>query len=149
MQPKMMLFDEPTSALDPHLVGDVLKVMRQLAASGMTMIVVTHELSFAREVADTVAVMADGQIVESGAPQQRALSNPSDPRACGFPAPRPAERSANPTNPGHNRPKLVPVSSLQGDAVGPAVRKHAVISATPARRCLPATRNGPAEMLDA
>ena len=80
MQPKVMLFDEPTSALDPLLVGEVLEVMKQLAASGMTMIVVTHELSFAREVADTVAVMADGQIIECG-PPERVLTNPSDPRA--------------------------------------------------------------------
>jgi polar amino acid transport system ATP-binding protein len=83
MHPKVMLFDEPTSALDPHLKGEVLDVMKQLAASGMTMIVVTHELSFAREVADTVAVMADGQIVESG-PPERVLTNPSDPRARAF-----------------------------------------------------------------
>jgi polar amino acid transport system ATP-binding protein len=83
MQPKLMLFDEPTSALDPHLVGEVLDVMKTLAASGMTMIVVTHELSFAREVADTVAVMADGQIVESG-PPERVLTNPTDPRARAF-----------------------------------------------------------------
>jgi len=83
MQPKVMLFDEPTSALDPHLVGEVLEVMKKLAASGMTMIVVTHELSFAREVADTVAVMADGQIIESG-PPERVLTNPTDPRARAF-----------------------------------------------------------------
>jgi polar amino acid transport system ATP-binding protein len=83
MQPKVMLFDEPTSALDPHLVAEVLDVMKTLAASGMTMIVVTHELSFAREVADTVAVMADGQIVESG-PPKRILTNPTEPRARAF-----------------------------------------------------------------
>lgn len=83
MEPKVMLFDEPTSALDPHLKGEVLDVMRQLAASGMTMIVVTHELSFAREAAETVAVMADGQIVGSG-PPENVLTNPSDPRARAF-----------------------------------------------------------------
>ena len=83
MQPKVMLFDEPTSALDPHLVGEVLDVMKTLAASGMTMIVVTHELAFAREVADTVAVMADGQIVESG-PPARVLADPTEPRARAF-----------------------------------------------------------------
>jgi len=83
MQPKVMLFDEPTSALDPLLVAEVLETMKQLAASGMTMIVVTHELSFAREVADTVAVMTDGQIIESG-PAERVLSEPSDPRARAF-----------------------------------------------------------------
>ena len=83
MQPKVMLFDEPTSALDPHLVGEVLEVMKRLAATGMTMIVVTHELSFAREVADRVAVMADGQIIESG-PPERVLTDPTDPRARAF-----------------------------------------------------------------
>lgn len=70
MEPKVMLFDEPTSALDPELVGEVLKVMKDLAASGMTMIVVTHELGFAREVADRVVFMADGHIVEEGEPRQ-------------------------------------------------------------------------------
>ena len=70
MQPKLMLFDEPTSALDPELVGDVLDAMRQLAADGMTMIVVTHEMGFAREVADTVVFMDEGVVVESGRPSQ-------------------------------------------------------------------------------
>lgn len=70
MEPKVMLFDEPTSALDPELVGEVLKVMKDLAASGMTMVVVTHELGFAREVADRVVFMADGHIVEEGNPSQ-------------------------------------------------------------------------------
>jgi polar amino acid transport system ATP-binding protein len=68
MEPKLMLFDEPTSALDPELVGDVLEVMRQLAADGMTMVVVTHEMEFAREVADTVVFMDGGVVVEAGAP---------------------------------------------------------------------------------
>ncbi|MEV4311627.1 amino acid ABC transporter ATP-binding protein [Actinocrispum sp. NPDC049592] len=68
MQPKLMLFDEPTSALDPELVGDVLAVMRQLAADGMTMVVVTHEMEFAREVADTVVFMDGGVVVEAGSP---------------------------------------------------------------------------------
>jgi polar amino acid transport system ATP-binding protein len=68
MQPKLMLFDEPTSALDPELVGDVLGVMRQLAREGMTMIVVTHEMGFAREAADRVVVMDDGRIIEEGTP---------------------------------------------------------------------------------
>lgn len=67
MQPAVMLFDEPTSALDPELVGEVLQVMQQLASEGMTMIVVTHEMGFAREVADTLIVMEDGLIIESGA----------------------------------------------------------------------------------
>jgi polar amino acid transport system ATP-binding protein len=83
MKPKVMLFDEPTSALDPHLVGEVLDVMKALAASGMTMIVVTHEVAFAREVADVVAVMSDGQIIESG-PPEIVLTNPTDPRARAF-----------------------------------------------------------------
>ncbi|WP_040598614.1 ATP-binding cassette domain-containing protein [Patulibacter medicamentivorans] len=68
MEPKLMLFDEPTSALDPELVGDVLDVMRDLARDGMTMVVVTHEIGFAREVADTVVFMDDGVVVESGPP---------------------------------------------------------------------------------
>ena len=66
MQPKVMLFDEPTSALDPELVGEVLQVMKTLAREGMTMLVVTHEMGFAREVADMVAVMDGGVILESG-----------------------------------------------------------------------------------
>jgi len=70
MNPKLMLFDEATSALDPELVGDVLKVMKQLAEEGMTMVVVTHEMGFAREVADHVIFMADAQIVEQGPPEQ-------------------------------------------------------------------------------
>jgi polar amino acid transport system ATP-binding protein len=70
MEPKLMLFDEPTSALDPELVGDVLDVMRELAAAGMTMVVVTHEIGFAREVGDTVVFMDDGVAVESGAPAE-------------------------------------------------------------------------------
>ncbi|HET6949104.1 MAG TPA: amino acid ABC transporter ATP-binding protein [Acidimicrobiales bacterium] len=69
MQPKIMLFDEPTSALDPEMIAEVLDVMRELARSGMTMVVVTHEMGFAREVADRVIFMADGQIVEAGTPQ--------------------------------------------------------------------------------
>jgi polar amino acid transport system ATP-binding protein len=70
MQPKLMLFDEPTSALDPELVGEVLDVMRGLAEDGMTMIVVTHEMAFARDAGDAVAFMDDGMIVESGAPRE-------------------------------------------------------------------------------
>jgi polar amino acid transport system ATP-binding protein len=69
MKPKLMLFDEPTSALDPELVGDVLAVMRRLASEGMTMIVVTHELGFAREAADRVVMMDEGRIIEEGAPE--------------------------------------------------------------------------------
>jgi polar amino acid transport system ATP-binding protein len=83
MKPKLMLFDEPTSALDPELVGEVLQVMRDLARSGMTMIVVTHELGFAREVANRVVFMDRGAIVESGTPQQ-VLVNPQHPRTRDF-----------------------------------------------------------------
>jgi polar amino acid transport system ATP-binding protein len=83
MQPKLMLFDEPTSALDPELVGDVLAVMRELAQSGMTMVVVTHEMGFAREVGDTVVFMDGGVIVESGAPEQ-VLAAPSHERTKSF-----------------------------------------------------------------
>jgi polar amino acid transport system ATP-binding protein len=83
MEPKLMLFDEPTSALDPELVGEVLDVMRRLAADGMTMVVVTHEMGFAREVADTVAFMDDGVVVEHGPPGQ-VLANPSHERTRAF-----------------------------------------------------------------
>ncbi|AWJ82292.1 polar amino acid ABC transporter ATP-binding protein (plasmid) [Azospirillum sp. TSH58] len=83
MKPKVMLFDEPTSALDPELVGEVLQVMKTLAEEGMTMMVVTHEMGFAREVADTVVVMADGRIVESGPPEQ-IFTNPTQERTRGF-----------------------------------------------------------------
>ena len=68
MNPEVLLFDEPTSALDPEVVGDVLKVMKDLAKEGMTMVVVTHEMNFARDVSDKVVFMADGVIVESGTP---------------------------------------------------------------------------------
>ncbi len=70
MQPEVMLFDEPTSALDPEMVGEVLEVMQELAKSGMTMVVVTHEMGFAREVADRVLFMADGKLLEEGAPDE-------------------------------------------------------------------------------
>ncbi len=83
MRPELMLFDEPTSALDPELVGEVLSVMQDLAASGMTMIVVTHEVGFAREVADQVVFMDDGVIVESGSPAQ-VIDDPQNPRTRDF-----------------------------------------------------------------
>ncbi|MFL5121558.1 MAG: amino acid ABC transporter ATP-binding protein [Microvirga sp.] len=83
MRPKLMLFDEPTSALDPELVGEVLEVMRDLARSGMTMIVVTHELGFAREVASRVVFMDRGAIVEEGPPQE-ILARPQHPRTREF-----------------------------------------------------------------
>jgi polar amino acid transport system ATP-binding protein len=83
MDPKLMLFDEPTSALDPELVGDVLQAMQELAREGMTMVVVTHEMGFAREVADKVVFMDDGVVVESGVPEQ-VLANPSHERTRAF-----------------------------------------------------------------
>jgi polar amino acid transport system ATP-binding protein len=83
MRPKLMLFDEPTSALDPELVGEVLTAMQDLASSGMTMIVVTHEMGFARKVADTVAFMDAGLIVESG-PPDKILDNPQHERTKSF-----------------------------------------------------------------
>jgi polar amino acid transport system ATP-binding protein len=83
MKPKLMLFDEPTSALDPELVGDVLDVMRDLARDGMTMVVVTHEMGFAREVADRLVFMDGGVIVEEGDPRE-VLANPSHERTQAF-----------------------------------------------------------------
>ncbi len=79
MEPKVMLFDEPTSALDPELIGEVLNVMKKVAKEGMTMLVVTHEMGFAREVADRVLVMADGEIIEDAKPAA-LFSTPQDPR---------------------------------------------------------------------
>ncbi|MGO3796723.1 MAG: amino acid ABC transporter ATP-binding protein, partial [Pauljensenia sp.] len=83
MQPKVMLFDEPTSALDPEMINEVLDVMVQLAKDGMTMIVVTHEMGFARKAADRVAFMSDGQIIEQAAPEQ-FFSHPETDRAKDF-----------------------------------------------------------------
>jgi polar amino acid transport system ATP-binding protein len=83
MEPKLMLFDEPTSALDPELVGEVLDVIKGLAADGMTMLVVTHEMGFAREVADTVVFMDGGVVVESGPPSE-VLGNPQEARTQDF-----------------------------------------------------------------
>jgi polar amino acid transport system ATP-binding protein len=83
MDPKLMLFDEPTSALDPELVGDVLDVMRQLAKDGMTMIVVTHEMGFAREAADRLVMMCDGAIIEDGSPEH-FFTNPENERTKQF-----------------------------------------------------------------
>ena len=79
MKPKLMLFDEPTSALDPEMVGEVLDVMKQLAQEGMTMVVVTHEMGFAREVGDRVLFMADGKILEQNTPEQ-IFTNPQEER---------------------------------------------------------------------
>ena len=83
MKPKLMLFDEPTSALDPEMVGEVLDVMKQLAEEGMTMVVVTHEMGFAREVGDRVLFMADGKIVEQNTPAE-IFSNPQEERTKSF-----------------------------------------------------------------
>ena len=83
MDPKLMLFDEPTSALDPELVGEVLDVMKQLALDGMTMVVVTHEMGFAREVGDTLVFMDDGVVVESGAPRE-VITDPQHERTKAF-----------------------------------------------------------------
>lgn len=83
MNPDIMLFDEPTSALDPEMVGEVLEVMKQLAAEGMTMVVVTHEMGFAREVADRVIFMDDGYIVEEGTPEE-IFSSPKEERTISF-----------------------------------------------------------------
>jgi len=79
MQPRVMLFDEPTSALDPELIGEVLNVMKKVAKDGMTMLVVTHEMGFAREVADRVLVMSEGEIIEDAKPLE-LFTNPQDPR---------------------------------------------------------------------
>ena len=83
MQPEVMLFDEPTSALDPEMVGEVLEVMKELANSGMTMVVVTHEMGFAREVADRVLFMADGKLIEEGTTEE-IFSHPKSPRLQDF-----------------------------------------------------------------
>ncbi|GAA3144901.1 hypothetical protein GCM10020001_079920 [Nonomuraea salmonea] len=83
MRPKLMLFDEPTSALDPELVGEVLATMKGLAEDGLTMIVVTHEIGFAREVADRVVFMDGGVVVESGTPAE-VLDNPASERTKAF-----------------------------------------------------------------
>ena len=83
MEPDVMLFDEPTSALDPEMVGEVFELMKQLALEGMTMVVVTHEMGFAREVADRVIFMCDGKIAEEGTPEE-IFSNPQNPRTKQF-----------------------------------------------------------------
>ncbi len=83
MQPRLMLFDEPTSALDPELVGEVLAVIRDLAADGMTMMIVTHEMGFAREVGDTLVFIDQGAVIEQGVPRQ-ILTDPQHPRTRDF-----------------------------------------------------------------
>ena len=83
MEPEVMLFDEPTSALDPEMVGEVLEVMKELAQEGMTMVVVTHEMGFAREVGNRVLFMADGKLVEQGSPAD-IFEHPQNPRLQDF-----------------------------------------------------------------
>ena len=83
MKPQLMLFDEPTSALDPEMVGEVLDVMKELARDGMTMVVVTHEMGFAREVGSRVLFMADGKVLEEGAPET-LFGSPQHPRLQDF-----------------------------------------------------------------
>ena len=83
MRPKIMLFDEPTSALDPEMIGEVLEVMKELAREGMTMIVVTHEMGFAREVGDAIVFMDGGVVVEAGHPRE-VLTNPQHERTKAF-----------------------------------------------------------------
>ena len=83
MEPEVMLFDEPTSALDPEMVGEVLEVMKELARGGMTMVVVTHEMGFAREVGNRVLFMADGQLIEEGTPEE-IFDHPKHPRLQDF-----------------------------------------------------------------
>jgi polar amino acid transport system ATP-binding protein len=83
MKPQAMLFDEPTSALDPETVGEVLQVMKELAEEGMTMVVVTHEMGFAREVADRVVVLDQGELIEQGPPEQ-IFTQPAHPRTRAF-----------------------------------------------------------------
>ena len=83
MKPQAMLFDEPTSALDPEIVGEVLQVMKELAEEGMTMVVVTHEMGFAKEVADRVVVLDQGELIEQGPPEQ-IFNRPSHPRTRAF-----------------------------------------------------------------
>ena len=83
MEPQVMLFDEPTSALDPEMVGEVLDVMKELAHEGMTMVVVTHEMGFAREVGDRVIFMDEGHIIEQGTPEE-IFNNPQNPRTQDF-----------------------------------------------------------------
>ena len=84
MQPQMLLFDEPTSALDPEMIGDVLNVMKKIAKDGMSMIVVTHEMGFAKEVADRVVFMADGEVVEESRDVENFFNNPKTDRAKQF-----------------------------------------------------------------
>ena len=83
MEPEVMLFDEPTSALDPEMVGEVLDVMKELAEEGMTMVVVTHEMGFAREVGNRLLFMADGRLLEQGDPKE-LFDNPQNPRLQDF-----------------------------------------------------------------
>ena len=91
MEPEVLLFDEPTSALDPEMVGEVLAVMRDLAKQGMTMLVVTHEMAFARDVSNHVVYMADGVICEEGEPEQLFEQSPASGQNAGIPLPLPLQ----------------------------------------------------------
>ena len=113
MEPKLMLFDEPTSSLDPELVGEVLTVIRRLAEAGMTMIIVTHEMGFARDVADCVVFMDDGQVVEVG-PARQILSDPQHPRTKAFLA-----AVSGPLGTDRNSLALVPLPGSASNALLP------------------------------
>ena len=132
MQPKVMLFDEPTSALDPEMINEVLDTMKDLARGGMTMVVVTHEMGFAREVADRVVFMADGEIVEVGTPEHFFTAPTRGPHE-GLPRPDPLtarpERSVSP----HTSPGTCAVTqSIRRPRCGPTTRVAARTS--PPRR---------------
>jgi polar amino acid transport system ATP-binding protein len=124
MDPEVMLFDEPTSALDPELVGDVLSVMRRLASEGMTMMVVTHEMAFAREVADRVIFMDEGLVVEEGTPEQ-VIGNPQHERTRAF-----LKRVLDPTH-------VDPGAEDSGEALGHHAADTAPESDEPRRRQSP------------
>ena len=144
MKPALMLFDEPTSALDPEMIGEVLEVMKELAREGMTMIVVTHEMGFAREVADRVVMMDDGQIIEEGhagallrgtRPTSGRKSVPVEDPVAGRPAPRglrPTSRSMSrhrrSASPGRRRARTMSASGSAGSSCS------TMYHSTPARR---------------
>ena len=122
MQPKIMLFDEPTSALDPEMIAEVLDVMRELARSGMTMIVVTHEMGFAREVADRVVFMADGEIVEVGTPEH-FFQSPDGGAHQGVPPPDPLVPQAPGRRPRVGSvPRDMPTTAGTATAASPTCR---------------------------
>ena len=134
MKPKLMLFDEPTSALDPELVGEVLDVMKKLAHEGMTMVVVTHEIGFAKEVADGVALMDGGVIVEQGPPEE-VLVNPKEERTKLFLRRcwRSAGRGGGRGWP-HGRPPALGAAAHRRSPAPPAARARAPLPHHLARR---------------